>query len=319
MAPSTRIDDKRLAGLLWNQQDVITREQALDAVLTKHALEHRLRPGGPWRRLLPGVYLTVTGRPSQVQLEMAALLYGGRDSVITGPVALSYNRIRGPQSKVIDLLVPFTCRRQDAEFVRLHRTRRMPERPEVFGRIRYTQATRAVGDTVRGLSDLRDVRDVIADAVQRDRCKIQDLAAELAAGAIRESRLFREALREVTDGIRSVAEGDLRALLLKSGLPMPMFNPELYAGEEFIARPDAWYPELGIAIEVDSTEWHLKARDHQNDVQRQTRMGKHLIVVLRFKPWEIRHEPERVIREIRDAIERAHGRPRLDLLVIPAA
>ena len=113
---------------------------------------------------------------------------------------------------------------------------------------------------------------------------------------MRESRLFREALREVTDGIRSVAEGDLRALLLKSGLPMPMFNPELYSGEEFIARPDAWYPELGIAIEVDSTEWHTRARDHQNDVQRQTRMGKHLIVVLRFKPWEIRHEPERVIR-----------------------
>jgi hypothetical protein len=319
MTPSTRIDERRLARILDTQQDVITREQAISAGLTKHALYHRLRPGGRWVLLLPGVYLAVTGRPSQVQLETAALLYGGPDSVITGLTALSYSGIRGPQSEFVDLLVPATCQRQGTGFVRLHRTVRMPEKWEEFGRIRYTRAARAVGDAARGLRDPRDVRDLIADAVQRDRCELQELVDELEAGPVRRSRLLREALAEVTDGIRSVAEGDLRTLLLKSGLPMPMFNPELYAGEEFIARPDAWYPELGIAIEVDSTAWHTKATDHQNDVQRQTRMGKHLIVVLRFKPWEIRHEPERVIREIRDAIERAQGRPRLNLHVIPAA
>jgi hypothetical protein len=319
MAPSVRINEKRLAWMLSKQQDVITREQALSMGLTKHAIGHRLQPGGRWRILLPGVYIAVTGRPSAVQLEMAALLYGGPGSMLTGLAALSYHGIRGPRSDLVDVLVPARCQRQGAQFVRLHRTARMPERWEEFGPIRYARAGRAVGDTVRGLSDLRDVRDVIADAVQRDRCEIHELVDELNAGPMRQSRLFREALAEVTDGIRSVAEGDLRALLLKSGLPMPVFNPELYAGEEFIARPDAWYPELGIAIEVDSTEWHTKARDHQNDVQRQTRMGKHLIVILRFKPWEIRHEPQRVIREIRDAIERAHGRPRLNLRVIPAA
>ena len=46
MTPSTRIDERRLARILDTQQDVITREQAISAGLTKHALYHRLRPGG---------------------------------------------------------------------------------------------------------------------------------------------------------------------------------------------------------------------------------------------------------------------------------
>ena len=38
---------------------------------------HRIRPGGPWQRLLPGVYLTVTGTPTRRQLEVAALRCAG--------------------------------------------------------------------------------------------------------------------------------------------------------------------------------------------------------------------------------------------------
>ena len=41
-------------------------------------------PGGRWQRLLPGVYLAVTGTATQDQREMAALLYAGRRSLLTG-------------------------------------------------------------------------------------------------------------------------------------------------------------------------------------------------------------------------------------------
>jgi hypothetical protein len=319
MAVTTRIDEKALAWILDDQHQVITRAQALRAGLTEHALRHRVRPGGPWQMLLPRVYIAVTGTPSAGQEHMAAMLYGGPNGIITGPAALPCHRIRAPQSEFVDVLVPITCQRRDAGHVHLHRTVRMPEQVRDFGGIRYALAARAVGDTVRGLRDLRDVRDVIADAVQRNKCELQDLIDELNAGPIRQSGLFREALGEVAGGIRSVAEGDLRVLLVKSGLSMPLFNAEVWAGDEFVARPDAWYPEFGIAIEVDSTEWHTSPKDHQQDVQRQTRMGKHLIVVLRFKPWEIRNEPAKVIAAIRNAIERARGRAPLNLRTIPAA
>ena len=242
---------------------------------------------------------------------MGALLYGGPGSVITGPAALPCHRIRGPMPEFIDVLVPVTWQRRDTGFVRLRRTRRLPGEFRDFGPLRYALAPRAVGDTVRGMSILREVRAVVADAVQRRRCTLGELVAELNEGARRDSGLFRLALSEVVAGSRSAAEADLMNLLAKSGLPMPLFNAEIWADDEFIAKPDGWYPEFGIAIEVDSTEWHILPDDHERDVARQTRMGKHLIVVLRFKPHQIRTQPADVLSQIKDAIERARGRPRL--------
>ena len=51
-----------------------------------------------------------------------------------------------------------------------------------FGPLHYALPARAVADAVRDLASLRDVRAVVADAVQRGCCQIQDLYAELTAG-----------------------------------------------------------------------------------------------------------------------------------------
>jgi hypothetical protein len=250
MAPSTRLNQDALSRMLDAQLDMISRRQALAAGLTKHALAHRLRPGGPWRGLLPGVYLAANGAPTTLQQEMAALLYAGDGSVITGPAALRCHYIRTELTEIVDVLVPAARQRRDTQFVRLNRTTRMPGRIWEAGPVRYVMPARAVADTVRGMTSLRDVRAVVADAVQRRRCAIPDLLTELDAGPNAGSMLFREALADVADGIRSVAEGDLRDLLASSGLPMPLFNPSLYDEHgNFVARPDAWWPELGIAVE----------------------------------------------------------------------
>jgi hypothetical protein len=296
---------------------VITRSQALAVGVTVNALRHRLRPGGPWQRLLPGVYIAVTGTPTIVQQEMAALLHAGRGSVITGPAAVRHHRIRGPGADVIDVLMPASRRRRDATFVRLHRTSRMPGRVSRFGPLRYAPPARAVADAVRSLGDLRDVRAVVADAVQRGSCTVPDLAAELAAGPNVGSALFREALTDVADGIRSAAEGDLKDLLIRSGLPMPLFNPMVYAGNQFIASPDAWWPDLGVAVEVDSTQWHLSPEDHAKTLARGRRMAIHQLNVLRFTPKQVRTEPNQVVAEIRAALEGARGRPAPNLRTDP--
>jgi len=138
---------------------VISRRQALATGLTKHALEHRLRPGGPWRALLPGVYVAATGAPTTLQQEMAALLYAGDGSMITGPAALRSHHIRTELTDAVDVLVPATRQRRDTTFVRLHRTTRMPVRIWEAGPVRYVMPARAVADTVRALTSLRDVRE----------------------------------------------------------------------------------------------------------------------------------------------------------------
>jgi hypothetical protein len=304
MAPSTRIDRDALARTLDHQLDVITREQAVTVGLTRHALRHRLRLQGPWQGLLPGVYLATTGTPTLIQQEMAAMLYAGPGSVVTGLAAVRQHHIRGPVTELIDVLVPASRKRRDADFVRLHRTTHLPTRVWQLGPLRYALPARAVADAVRDLTSLRDVRAMVADVVQRGHCRVPDLSTELSAGPSVGSKLFREALTDVADGIRSAAEGDLKDLLTKAGLPMPLFNPSLYDGDgTFIARPDAWWPEKGVAVEVDSHEWHLSPHDHTRTLERQRRMGKRGILVLPFTPREIRTQPAKVLAAIREALE----------------
>ena len=90
MSQTVRSDG--LGELLDRQLSVVSREQLLAAGLSDRSMQYRIRAGGPWQALLPGVYLGVTGTPSMQQKEMAALLYAGPRSLITGPVM----RLRGP-------------------------------------------------------------------------------------------------------------------------------------------------------------------------------------------------------------------------------
>jgi len=319
MTRTSRADPDSLDRILHEQLGVIARHQAPAAGVTVSALRHRLRSGGPWSTLLPGVYLAMTGTPTPLQQEMAALLYAGPGSMVTGPAALRCHHIGSAMPDLVDVLVPATRQRQDAGFARLHRTTRMPGRIWERGPIRYVPPARAVADTARGTDSLRDVRAVVADAVQRRACQVQDLAAELTAGPSAGSALFKLALADVAGGIRSVAEADLKDLLAKAKIPAPLFNPALYDTDgTFIARPDAWWPELGIAIEVDSREWHLSPQDHASTLARGRRMARYQIIVLRFTPGQIRSEPAAVARDIRQALAGAQGRPPLNLRTVPA-
>jgi hypothetical protein len=270
--------------------------------------------------LLPTVYIAATGLPSIAQQQMAAQLYGGPRSVVTGSAAALSHGIRASRSEFVDVLVPLTRQRRDSGFARLHRTSRMPERVYDFGPIRFALAPRAVADTVRGLSSLRDVRAVVADAVQRQRCDVQELVAELSAGPSAGSALFRGALRDVADGIRSAAEGDLKDLLAKSRLPAPLFNASIYDGDTFVARPDAWWPRFRVAVEVevDSYEWHLSPHDHDRTLERQRQMAKRGILVLPFTPRQIRTQPAKVLAAIRGALDSVRDRPLAKLRTVAA-
>ena len=319
MARTSRGDPDSLDRILQEQLGVIARHQAPSAGVTLSALRHRLRPGGPWSTLLPGVYLAMTGTPTPLQQEMAALLYAGPGSMITGMAALRCHHIGKAIPDLVDVLVSAHRQRHDVGFVRLHRTTRMPERIWQRGPIQYVTPSRAVADTARGMVSLRDVRAVVADAVQRRACQVQDLAAELTAGPSAGSALFRQALADVAGGLRSVAEADLKDLVVKAKIPMPLFNPALYDKDgTFIARPDAWWPELGIAIEVDSREWHLSPEDHEKTLARGRRMGRHQIIVMRFTPKQLRSQAATVIEEIRRTLDGARGRPPLNLRTVPA-
>jgi hypothetical protein len=319
MPRTAQFNSQRLAGLARKQHGVIARAQALDCGMTNSTIHYRAREAGPWQALLPGVYLSHTGWPDDDAREIAALLYAGPCGVLTGMAALRRHGLSAcrpgggarDQRDPVDVLVPLRNQHADAAFVRLHRTGRIPRGFCVAGEARFAFAPRAVADAVRPLSDLNDVRAIVAEAVQRGRCSISQLAEELANGPIRGSALLRQALAEVAEGVRSAAEADLRALIVKARLPKPMFNPRLIVGGEFLAKPDCWWPESGVAGEADSQAWHFSPQDWEETMARHARMSAHGIIVLHFAPRQIRHQRDQVADMIRRALAAGRELPHI--------
>jgi hypothetical protein len=314
-----QLDEAALHRMLSRQDGVFSRQQALDCGMSLGQFRHRVRPGGPWQRLLPGVYLTVTGTPTRRQLEIAALRYAGPGSAVTGLAALRRSGVRVPDHSVITVLVRRGRTRVDRAFVRVRPTTRMPEYVLVDDPVQFTMVARAIADAAREVPGFRDFRALLADSVQRRRCKIDVLARELAGTPRKQSSWLRRALAEVADGVRSVAEGDLRDLIIRAGLPRPMFNARLSVGEEFLGTPDAWWPDAGVAAEVDSREWHLSPDDWERTLARHARMGRYGIVVLHFTPGQIRAKPGQVVTDIRAALLAGRQRPALEVRARPAA
>jgi hypothetical protein len=185
------------------------------------------------------------------------------------------------------------------------------------GPVRIAPLPRAVADTARGLTKLADVRAVVAAVVQQGKCPADLLVRELEEGPMQGSALFRRALGDVCDGTRSGPEAELKELLRRAGVPTPLFNAELYSGDDFIARPDGWWPDAGVAVEVDSREYHLSPGDHERTLARDARMAAHGITVLHFTPRQISTQPRTVVAAIRSALAATRGRPQLTIRALP--
>src|SRR5438105_6784895 len=157
-------DRERLRSVLSDQYNVISRRQLLECGMTRSAIQHRVGPDGRWRIILPGIYIA-NGDVTATRREMAALLYAGRDGVITGPFAVRRYGLTASGPDSIEVLVPRRVRRQSVRFVRLIHTARIPENVYRTGPIRIADPVRAVADAVRGYREIRDARTVICAAI----------------------------------------------------------------------------------------------------------------------------------------------------------
>jgi hypothetical protein len=313
-----------LQKLIRQQDSVVSRAQALRGGLSRHAIGYRLRDGGPWRVLLPAVYLALPGAPTRAQWETAAVLYAGPHAMITGAAALRFHEFREIPRQggdAVDLLLPARLQRASTGCVRVHRTSHMPpmwiKGPSAR---RYAFPARAVVDTARWLTDLREVRALVGDAVQNRHCAIAQLADELRAGGTPNGALLRKVIAEATDGVRSAPEAELRDLIIKACMPLPLFNPRLYLPSgKFIACPDAWWPEAGVAIEIDSRQWHLRPDDWERTMSRHSDLGQYGIVTLHATPHQLRTAAAPFLRKAANAYKAGMERPRLNILTLPAA
>jgi hypothetical protein len=299
------------------QFGVIARDQAIGSGITARAIDYRLRVDGPWHRLLTGVYTVTSGTPTVIQRTMAALLYAGPSSMITGQAATHVYGLTDNEPDIIDVLAPDHCQRKGMDFVRLTRTSRMPEKHSATGPLRYAPAARAVADAARSMTNPGDVRALVCRAIQKKICTIDELAVELDRGPTWGSRMFREAIQVAAAGIWSKPEGDLKRLIDRSGVEKPVYNAMLYAADgTFLGCADAWWARAGVAAEVDSRQYHMEAADYEKTWEKHKRMTDAGIDVRHWMPRTLSREPDKVITELRQALKRGASKPALPIRTI---
>ena len=82
---------------------------------------------------------------------------------------------------------------------------------------------------------------------------------------------------------------------------------------------DAWWPDAGVAAEVDSREWHLSPQSWEETMRRHARLTALGILVLHFSPRQVRGEPKEVVAAIRSALGSRAGQGLADIQARPAA
>jgi hypothetical protein len=127
-----------------NNPDVV-RAMLLEGLgMPRSSIYRRCRPGGPWRRLLPGIIQLHPREPTGEQRLKAALLLGGDRAMVTGLWAARRHGLRKiPEPGDIHLLVPDVREVTSTGFVVVERTTRLPDQV-LLRKIQVAPAYRAL-------------------------------------------------------------------------------------------------------------------------------------------------------------------------------
>jgi hypothetical protein len=318
MPRRSRFDIPKLEEIREDQRLVIARRQARECGMPSSTIDDKIAPEGAWQVLLPGVYLTTAGVITLEHREIAALLYAGEGSVITGKCAVRRHGLTVSAGDVVDVLVELIVRRQSRGLIRLHRSQRMPATWKDDGPIRFAEASRAVADTARGMKSIDEVRSLVYEAVQKRTCTLDQLLGELRDGPKQGSSFLQKILAELVTGVRTGAERAWQQLLARGlgKLPQPMYNAKLFTlGGEFIAMVDSYWEEHGLAGEVDSKAYHLSVAAQDRDRDRHNKLIACGVNPMHFSPQRIHSDPSGVLRDVKAALASNSGRPPLPIVV----
>ncbi|MFJ9608243.1 hypothetical protein ACIRS1_18090 [Kitasatospora sp. NPDC101176] len=325
-----------LEELAKRQQNVVTASQLRARSVPARLITEHCRRGGPWQRLLPRVYLLQSDGPTPEQRMWAALLYAaqnGREegrregAVITGAAALALYGFaavpRLPAVTGVDVLVPRQRRLKDAGDVRIRRTERELVARSVHG-LACAPVARAVADalcewTAAGAGAPVPVREVLREAVSRpdSRCTVRELAAELTESGLTAEPRVRAALDELLSAERDFVLERVGELVDEGLLPVPLVGPELrMRGGTFIAVPDLYWPERGVAVEVDSDLRCVSEGEAAWVRGGQHRMEYLGIRVVYVCGARLAADRDAVGAEVREAF-RAGGTDVVELMVVP--
>ena len=238
--------------LTWQDQ-VLGREQALNAGMTKHMWDWRLAHG--WTRLGDGVAVAHRGTPTQRQLWWAAVIKAGAGALLSGDAALTACQLKGLKTSWIDVVVPSD--RQVKDFtvggaqVRVHRVAR-PERWRTGVRglpMTNAHASALLAGAWTKSPEVAERR--IAQTVQQQLCAVVTFRATLKQMPKHPRRqLLLEVFDDVAMGAHAGSELRYLRFCRKHGIPEPdeMQVKVRTSGTRYL---DARYKRQRVSAEID--------------------------------------------------------------------
>lgn len=299
---STMDAERAVVGLATSQFGVVHVRQAAELGLNSRALGRRLQHG--WRRLHPGV-VSIPGYPDTFeQRAMAAYLYAGSDSLLCHRSAGRLHGLDGVPKSRIEISTPRRLRSRDLV---VHQRDISALRCRHFGPLPATAIDQTIVDLAGVLSE--SSLGIALDSALRQGLTLVDrvmVLLEIVGGrGTSGATVLREVLEQrapMTRPVESVVETHVLDLVRSFDLPRPVAQFVVaQAGTDI--RVDFAYPELKIAIEIDSVRWHSGLRAIHRDNRRQNLLAAQGWLVLRFEWDDIVGRPQWVAQQILAAIE----------------
>ncbi|WP_432562914.1 hypothetical protein [Kineococcus sp. SYSU DK003] len=304
-------DRAAVDALIRRDRGVVRRSDLLALGMPKSTLTDLTGARGRWQRLLPAVVVTHRGTPTEWERRRAAVLYAGPQARISGLHALDLHAALASSIEVgrtVFVVIPADVHRTSAGYCEVERTERDPG-----GSVRrgfpVTSVARACADAVRG-HDMRldDVRELMSGVLREDRCTLKQLQREVLLGPTQRSAFARTALLELGAGTRSSAEAKAMRIVGGSGLPQPLWNQPVVVDGRWVGEADAYWPDLGVVLEIDSMTWHLGARRLRRTQEKARRYAAAGILLVSIAPADLLADPRGFLDTLREALAAAAAR-----------
>ncbi|MGH2961347.1 MAG: DUF559 domain-containing protein [Solirubrobacterales bacterium] len=295
--------ERAIAELAARQRGVVTRAQLLDAGLTAHAIDHRLR-SARLHALHRGVYLVGHAVVADGARELAAVLACGPRAVLSHRSAARVWRVlAGPADELEVTVVGRDPGRKRG--IRIHCVAALARRDvRMLGGIPITSAARTLLDLAAVVAP-RELERALAEAEARRLTRRTDLTFLLARAGPRPGVRALRALLDSDDGpalTRSEAEERFLALIRAAELPAPEVNVRIGAHEvDFLWRHQR------LIVEVDGFAFHSSRVAFERDRRRDAELVVLGFRVVRITWRQIVEQPEAVVGRVAQALATASG------------
>lgn len=309
---------KPAQSLLARQDNVITHAQLREVGMTPSTI--RWNAGRGWRVVLPHVFSISRERPTARQRQVAALLWAGPESVLSGATAA---RLHGIQSADpldrVHVLVPAPRSSRSSGFAEVRRTLVHDAATVTRGPLRLSSPARAAVDAARAARSHDTRAAILIEAVQRRIASLDDLSQWVHRLRPRDAAALQPALAEAASGAWSLPESELLDLIAPSLiLPVAWANPGLTTAKgAALTTPDVWFDDVAMAVMVHSHRHHSQGDEWDDTVDKDSDLVAAGVVVAGVTPRRLRDQPDAVRARLERAYLAARARPRPHVRAVP--